>query len=78
MYEPKLPASGMALFEENGFVLGPEAFVSEAELTQTLLHESYRLGMTTSSGGLSGALATSETNAAASFAARMYEALMGG
>ncbi len=42
-YEPDLPASGMTMFAANGFLLGREAFVSEAELTKTLLHELYRL-----------------------------------
>ena len=43
LYEPGLPASGMTLFGEDGFVLGPEALVSQAELIQTCLHELYRL-----------------------------------
>lgn len=41
--EPDLPFSGMVLFEENGFVLGKEAFASKEELIKTLLHEIYRL-----------------------------------
>lgn len=40
-YEPSLPASGMTWFGEGGFVLGPDAFVSEAELIRTCLHELY-------------------------------------
>ncbi len=42
-YEPGLPASGMTMFGENGFLLGREAVTSEAELTKTLLQETYRL-----------------------------------
>jgi hypothetical protein len=77
VYEPGLPASGMTLFGENGFVLGPEAFSSEAELGHTVLWELYRLGTSSSSGGVSGALASSETSAAQSFATR-YSHLLGG
>ena len=43
IYELGMPASGMTLFGEDAFALGPQAFVSEAELAQTLLHESHRL-----------------------------------
>lgn len=78
LYEPKLPASGMTLFGESAFVIGPEAFASEAELAQTILHESYRLTASASSGWVSGELATSATNAAASFAEQMLETLLGG
>jgi hypothetical protein len=70
--EPGMPASGMTLFEENAFVVGREAFTSDAELTKTLLHETQRLVTSRSSGGVSGELATSETEAAASFAERAY------
>lgn len=45
--EPDLPFSGMALFKENGFVLGKEAFASKNELIKTLLHEIYRLETST-------------------------------
>jgi len=69
-YEPGLPASGMTMFGENGFLIGPEAFASESELNQTVLHELYRLSFSESAEGVSGGLATQETNAAASFAAR--------
>ncbi|HVJ54889.1 MAG TPA: hypothetical protein VM689_20685 [Aliidongia sp.] len=69
-YEPNLPASGMSLFGENGFLLGPEAFASTSELKQTILHELYRLTFSRAAGGVSGELATQETHAAASFAAR--------
>lgn len=69
-YEPGLPASGMTMFGENGFVLGPEAFTSASELNQTLLHELYRLAFSQASGGVSAELAAEETAAAARFAAR--------
>jgi hypothetical protein len=64
----------MTLFGENGFVLGREAFVSEAELTKTLLHETYRLTTSQSAVGVSGAVASAETNEAFSFAERAYGA----
>ncbi|MBX3206710.1 MAG: hypothetical protein KF764_16695 [Labilithrix sp.] len=71
--EPGMPASGMTLFGENAFVLGREAFTSDAELAKTLLHETQRLTTSRSGGGVSAELATSETEAAASFAARAYD-----
>lgn len=70
LYEPELPASGMTMFGENGFIIGSEAFSSDLELNQTILHELYRLNFSGSAGGISGELASQETNAAASFAAR--------
>jgi hypothetical protein len=75
-YEPNLPSSGMTAFGENGFFLGPEAFQSEAELVQTLLHETHRLSTSDigRGAGVSGAVATSETNAAFEFAERAYRA----
>ena len=77
LYEPDLPASGMTLFEENGFVIGPEAFVSEAELAQTVLQESHRLATSRAlEQGVDGALAASETAAAAEFAANNFESLL--
>jgi hypothetical protein len=42
-YEPGLPASGMTMFGENGFLVGNEAFATEGELERTVLHELYRL-----------------------------------
>ena len=69
-YEPGLPASGMTMFGENGFLIGREAFTSQAELQKTLLHELYRLNTSTSAAGASGALAAQETKAAFDFAAR--------
>jgi len=69
-YEPGLPASGMTVFGENGFVLGREAFSTNAELNMTVLHELYRLTFSEAAGGVSGQLAAQETQAAASFAAR--------
>lgn len=76
-YEPGLPASGMTMFGENGFLIGREAFATEAELTKTLLHELYRLS-TSSIGrgaGATGAAATSETQAAFQFAERAFRAV---
>jgi hypothetical protein len=79
LYEPGLPASGMTLFGEDGFVLGPEALVSQAELIQTCLHELYRL--TTSQIGRGAAssrdLVEAETQAAFEFAQRAYATYFG-
>ena len=77
IYEPSLPASGFTLSGESSFVLGALAFVSEAELVKTLLHELYRL---TTSAILRGDIATgeevsAETNAAFEFAERAYRRL---
>jgi hypothetical protein len=69
-YEPGLPASGMTMFGDSGFLIGREAFTSEAELGKTLLHELYRLSTTNSAGGASGALVGQETAAAFGFAER--------
>lgn len=67
--------SGMTLFGGNGFILGRGAFVSDAELTQTLLHELYRLATSQSRElGVSQALAKAETEAAFGFASRAYKA----
>lgn len=60
-YEPGLPASGMTMFGENWYVIGREAFTSEAELTKPLLHETHRL--TTSSVRVTGATAQQATSA---------------
>ncbi len=79
-YEPDLFASGMTMFGANGFVIGREAFVTEAELTKTLLHELYRL--TTSAigrgRGASDTTITSETQAAFAFAERAYDTFFRG
>jgi len=76
-YEPGLPASGMTMFGENGFLIGREAFASEAELNKTVLHELHRLNTSASSGGVSGDLATEETQAAFDFAERANQVIEG-
>lgn len=77
-YEPGLPASGMTMFGENGFLIGNEAFATEGELAKTVLHELFRLGTSTvPEAGVTGATATAETEAAAGFAARAFEFLKG-
>ncbi|MEO7327883.1 MAG: SpvB/TcaC N-terminal domain-containing protein [Minicystis sp.] len=73
LVDPGVPSSGMTLFGENGFVLGREAFTSEAELAKTLLHELHRLNTSQSAAGVTGGLAAEETNAAFSFAERAYK-----
>jgi murein DD-endopeptidase MepM/ murein hydrolase activator NlpD len=79
-YEPSLNASGMTMFGENGFLIGRQAFASEAEFIKTLLHETYRL--TTSNigrtGAASGAEVLGETDAAFRFAERAYDAVLAG
>jgi hypothetical protein len=78
-YEPSIKASGMTMFGENGFLLGPEAFTSQTELVKTLLHETYRLYTSTSMAtGVSQALATAETKATFNFAESAYKAVMAG
>jgi len=69
-YEPQLPSSGMTMFGENGFVIGPEAFKSSVEMEKTVLHELHRLKTTVSGNGVSGELASQETQAAFDFAER--------
>ena len=69
-YEPRLPASGMTMFGEEGFLIGPEAFASLSELTRTVLHELHRLRTTASANGVSADLAAKETKAAFDFAER--------
>jgi hypothetical protein len=60
----------MTMLGENGFLIGREAFTSQAEPGKTVLHELYRLGTSASAGGVSGSLAASETAAAFNFAER--------
>lgn len=76
-YEPDMPPgySGMALFKENGFVLGRAAFKSTLELQKTVLHELHRLATTQSAGGVDARLAKQETDAAFLFAERAAGAL---
>lgn len=74
-YEPDLPASGMTMFGEDGFLIGREAFTNPGELDRTVLHELHRLRTSQSSAGVSGSLATNETQAAFDFANRAFEAM---
>jgi hypothetical protein len=62
----------MTMFEENGFLIGSEAFGSSAELGKTILHELYRLSTSVSSRGVSSDLAAREAGAAAGFAERAF------
>lgn len=75
LYEPGMQASGFTLFGENGFVIGRDAFSSPGELQKTVLHELHRLTTSRSASGLSGAVATQETNAAFEFAERASNSL---
>jgi len=74
-YEPRLAASGMTAFGENGFVIGREAFANVDELGKTVLHELHRLRTTASASGFSGKLAKEETQATFNFAERAFEEL---
>jgi hypothetical protein len=77
-YEPGLPASGMTMFGENGFLIGNEAFASEGELAKTVLHELYRLGTSVApESGVTASTAAAETEAAFNFATRAFEFLKG-
>jgi hypothetical protein len=75
-YEPGLPASGMTMFGENGFLIGREAFASEEEFRKTLLHETYRLTTSEVGRGMGASqeAVAQETQAAFSFAGRAYGA----
>lgn len=69
IFEPAAPVSGMTLFQEGGFVIGREAVISGGELTRTVLHELYRLNFGLAGrSGVSGSLASYETQAAFNFA----------
>ncbi len=63
------------MFGENGFLVGPEAFSSISELRKTILHELYRLRLSNMKDGVTRALVTRETKAAAEFADRAESAL---
>lgn len=76
MDEPGLPASGMTMFGENGFLIGREAFTSSGELLKTVLHELYRLNTSASSAGVSAQLSVQETKAAFEFAERAFKELI--
>lgn len=69
-YEPGLPASGMTMFGEDGFLIGREAFARPGEIERTVFHELHRLITSASSKGVSAELAAEETRAAAAFAER--------
>lgn len=75
--QPDFPYEAMTLRgkpgEPSGFVLGAAAFRSDAELTRTLLHETYRLTTSQSAAGVSAELAAQETKDAFSFAQRAWE-----
>jgi hypothetical protein len=76
-YEPNLPASGMTMFGENGFLLGREAFKSEDELGKTILHELHRLNTSSLREGaaIGAEAAAAETKSAFDFANRAINVL---
>lgn len=69
-YEPNLPSEGMSNFGQGGFYLGPKAFQSPVEVQKTVLHEMYRLATSAFSGGVTGPLASRETDETFNFANR--------
>jgi hypothetical protein len=69
-YEPDLRGSGMTFFGEKRFYIGPDAFKSGQELHKTVLHELYRLATSQAASGVSGPLASRESDAAKAFADR--------
>ncbi len=70
-YEPGLPASGMTMFGENGFLIGREAFRNSTEINKTVLHELHRLHTSSAlKTGVSGSQVSAETQAAFDFAER--------
>ena len=77
VYEPNLPAriSGMTLFQEEAFVLGPRAFVSEDETRKTVLHELFRLRSGQAGSGVSSGKISERTVDAHAFAERAASAL---
>ena len=77
-YEPGLPPSisGMTMFGENGFLIGPNAFKSNAELGKTILHELHRLKTSASAMGVSGELASLETKSAFDFAEKAIKEII--
>jgi hypothetical protein len=78
-YEPGAPCSGMTLFGENGFLIGREAFKTEAEVVKTVLHELHRLATSTvRMEGATMATVHSETQAAKVFADRAFRAVVEG
>lgn len=72
--EPKLPFSGFTLMGENSFILGKDAFESQAEMIKTLLHEIFRLehSILKENVGITQQQAASETNEAFDFAERAF------
>jgi hypothetical protein len=77
-YEAGAPWSGFTWAEQRGFVLGDEAFASEAELSKTVLHELHRLtiGTIVPGGSISVASPTAkETLAAYQFAEKAAKGL---
>jgi hypothetical protein len=77
LVDPGVPSSGFTLFGENGFVVGREAFASNAELTKTLLHEIFRLSTGQVASGATQASVTAQTVDAASFAEDAFNAFFG-
>lgn len=67
--------SGFTDFEQNGFAMGREAWVSEEETVKTILHELHRLSTSSVAEGLTQAQVTAETKAAQDFANRAFNAI---
>ena len=84
VYEPELPENttlGMALFGENGFVLGPSALANREDTIKTILHEMYRLRTSALSANpeaeVDGELVRQESRQAYRFADKAFKVLTG-
>lgn len=75
-YEPALPASGMTMFGENGFLIGREAFKSQTELNKTILHLLHLLNTSSLKTGISGETASKATRSAFNFSEKASHILI--
>jgi RHS repeat-associated protein len=75
-YEPGLPGAGFSLSSggERAFLIGPEAFKTEAELIKTVIHETRRvhLDVAAKTTGLSQAIATESSDAALQLSEKVF------
>lgn len=74
-YEPNILSSGMTDFARNSFYIGRDAFKSSVEFRKTILQELYRLANSKSAAGVTGNLASHETDDAFAFANRAARTL---
>ena len=77
-YDPVVPSSALTLFGGKGFILGREAFPSDAELTKALLHETIGLVTSESVSSVSGKSRTASTGAKVFLGVLIGAAVVGG